>query len=106
MDLIEVARHAGTHLHDVDRHEAADILVLIDDAALERLGDGDPGRWGGCLLASLAAARKQARQSERNGSHRSGGWQHESGTKTRQFSLYRGRSRARMAGGAFWPLPL
>jgi hypothetical protein len=36
MDGIEIAGHPGANLHAVDGDEPADILVLIDDVALER----------------------------------------------------------------------
>ena len=58
MDGREIARHPRAHLDRVDGHEAADILVLIDDGALHRLGDrhGRRRRRGRLLLAALAAA--------------------------------------------------
>ena len=37
MDLIEIARDAGAHLDRIHRDEAADIFVLLGDAALDRL---------------------------------------------------------------------
>ena len=61
VDAVEVARYTGANFDAVDRNEAADIFILIDNHALDRIGDRDDRRWrcGGLLLRALAAARKQ-----------------------------------------------
>ena len=47
MDLVEIARDAGANLDRIHRDEAADIFVLIGDAALDRLGHRHGRRGGG-----------------------------------------------------------
>src|SRR5438128_1150474 len=61
MNMIEVARHSRAHFDHIDRHEATDVFVLINDGAFDRVGDSHLGRRSRCLLLTLAAAREQAR---------------------------------------------
>ncbi len=81
VDLVEIARYARAHLDHVDRDEAADIFVLIDDGALDRLGDRHLGRRRCCLLLALAATGKEGRKGDQRGSQDSGGCRHEVGPK-------------------------
>ena len=66
MQLVEIAGHARAHLDRIDRDEAADIFVLIDDGALDRLRYGHRRRWRRTtLLLPLSAARNESRNRER-----------------------------------------
>ena len=63
MDLVEIAGHARADLDRVHRDEAPDILVLIDDGALDRLRHRHGGRRRrGLLLWGFAASRQRERQ--------------------------------------------
>ena len=66
MDLVEIAGDAGAHLDRVDRDEAADIFVLVDDGALDRLGDrhGRRRRRGRLLLAARRSRRAAAHEQQ------------------------------------------
>ena len=55
MHAFEIAGHAGAHLDAIDRDEAADIFVLVDDVALHRLRHRH-GRRRRRLLRALAVA--------------------------------------------------
>ena len=44
MHRVEIAGHTGAHLDRIDGDEAADILVLVDDGALDRRRDRHHGR--------------------------------------------------------------
>ncbi len=59
MHLVEIAGDARAHFDRIDRDEAADIFVLVDDGALDRLGDGDRRRRRRAAL--LLAARRSLR---------------------------------------------
>ena len=63
MHPVEIAGNTRAHLDRIDRGEAADIFVEIDDGALDRLGDGDRRRRrrAGLLLA-LATTCDQSRK--------------------------------------------
>ena len=69
MDLVEIAGDAGAHLDRVDRDEAADIFVLVGDAALDRLGDrhGRRRRRAAALRLALAAGRQHRRKQDKGG---------------------------------------
>ena len=87
MHLVEVARHARAHLDRIDRDEAADIFVLVDDRALGRLGHRHRRRWRRRRLLRLAAAREQPGRGNQNGSRQDwGGDRHEA---RRQVSRFR-----------------
>ena len=76
MHLVEVAGHARAHLDRIDRDEPADIFVLVDDGALDGLGDRHRRRWRRGLFLGLAAAHKerhQADQSDDSGGAKDGG---------------------------------
>ena len=64
MDLVEIARDAGAHLDRIHRDEAADIFVLIGDAALDRLGHrhGRRRRRAAARRLALAAAGQRPAQ--------------------------------------------
>ena len=62
--LVQVPGYARTHLDRIDRDEPADIFVLVDDGALDGLGDRHLGRWRGGLFLGFTAAQKQRRQAE------------------------------------------
>src|SRR5262249_28491441 len=100
VDLIEVARYARAHLDDVHQDEAADIFVLIHDGALRGLGHRHL-RWRRRrLLLAFAAACKQARQGNRNGSQDWGRCRrHEVGLKDHEkWRLYMGSTVATHGG--------
>ena len=69
MDLVEIARDAGAHLDRIHRDEAADIFVLIGDAALDRLGHRHGRRGGGPPPRRLAlpAAGQDRREQDKGG---------------------------------------
>ncbi len=72
---IEIAGHARADFHRVDRNEAADILVLIDDDAPDRMGDRHGRRRRrASLLPALSAARDGERE-RKNGEARLGSLQ-------------------------------
>ncbi len=63
MDLVEVAGHARADFDRLHRDEAPDILVLIDDGALDGLRHRDGRRRRrGLLLWGLAASRQREHQ--------------------------------------------
>ena len=70
VDGVEIARDARAHLDGVDGDEAADILVVVGDQPLGRLGDRDlrGGRWPGlrARLARLAAGEPGTQQEQRS----------------------------------------
>ena len=66
MHLVEVAGDARAHLDRIDRDEAPDILVLVDDGALDGLGDRHLRRWRRGLFLGLAAAEKQRHHADQN----------------------------------------
>jgi hypothetical protein len=66
LHLVEVARHARTHLDRIDRDEPPDIFVLVDDGALDGLGDRYRRRWRGGLFLGFAAAHKGQRQANQD----------------------------------------
>ena len=65
IDSIEITRHAGAHLDRIDGDEAADILVIVDDVALDRRRDRHRRRRRrrGSLLA-FATTGDQERQQQ------------------------------------------
>jgi hypothetical protein len=66
MHLVEVARYTRAHLDHVDGHEATDIFVLIDDGALDRLGDRHLRRRRRRLLRALATGDEDRRQTDQD----------------------------------------
>jgi hypothetical protein len=66
MNLRQIAGQPRADLDRIHRGEAADIFVLIDDRALDRVGDGHGRRRrSAALLLALAAAHKRHRQRDR-----------------------------------------
>ena len=69
MDLVEIARDAGADLDRIHRDEAADIFVLVGDAALDRLGHrhGRRRRRSTALRLALAATGQHRRKQNKGG---------------------------------------
>jgi hypothetical protein len=76
MHLFQVAGHAGTDLDHIHRHEAADILVLVDDRPLHGFCNRHRRRWRcGRLFRRLTAASQgqQRAKQDRSGVSLHGG---------------------------------
>ena len=58
MDRVEIAGDARAHLDGIDRDEAADVLVVIGDQPLHRLGDRHLRRWGWSSLGARLAPNR------------------------------------------------
>src|SRR5262249_26508268 len=100
--FIEGPRCAPAHLGDVHRDEASDIFVLVHDGALRGLGHRPLRRRRRRLLLAFAAACKQARQGNRNGSQDWGRCRrHEVGLKDHEkWRVYMGSTVATPGGRA------
>ena len=61
MHAFEIPRHTRTHLDAVDRDEAADILVVVDNVALDRDRHRHRRRWRGRRSALAVAAGGERR---------------------------------------------
>ena len=70
VDLVEIAGDAGADLDLVDRLEAADEIVLLDDVLHDRLGDGDRRR--GRRLREDRPMRRDQHGAERSGGKANG----------------------------------
>ena len=69
MDLVEIAGDARAHLDHIDREEAADIFVHVDDLPLHGLGDRNlrPGR---SLWTAIAATCEREEKNNDRGDAR------------------------------------
>ena len=109
MHLVEIAGHARAYLDRIDRDEAADIFVLVDDGARNRLGDRH--RAAAAQLAASAPRRnrqaqrpKPPRGEPRHGRRRTGScraWKGAEGGAA-LFLIYTDRLGKRQS----WPSPI
>src|SRR5207245_5647105 len=78
MHLFEMARDTRAHLDRVDRNEAADIFVVIEDRALDGIGDRHRRRRGRtlCRLLALSATRQRGHQNGKGCKQRPNGPRH------------------------------
>ncbi len=70
MHGVERAGHAGADFDRVNRHEAADIFILVGHHLLDRNGDGDRRRRRRGLLLVLPAHGQKRRERKQQGETR------------------------------------
>jgi hypothetical protein len=72
MHVLQIAGDASAHLDRIDRDEAADIFVLVDDSPPDRLGDSHLWRRRGSRLLPIVAAAGHEKQRQ-GGEHAQAG---------------------------------